>query len=273
MLELLSYDFFLRALAVGALVSLCASLLGVSLVLKRFSMIGDGLSHVGFGALAIAAAMNLAPLHVAIPVVAAAAFLLIRISSRGKMSGDAAIAICSSGALAVGAVILSQTGGSADISSYMFGSIMAITEEDLLLSVICSLIVIALFILFYSKIFAITFDGAFSKATGVKTELYDTVIALLTALTVVIGMRIMGALLISSLIIFPALSSMRIFKSFKGVTVCSAVLCEVCFLLGMEITCEADWPAGASVVIADLAAFLLFAVAGAVIKKVRKRSV
>lgn len=270
MFEMLSYDFFLRALLVGMLVSLCASLLGVSLVLKRFSMIGDGLSHVGFGALAVAAAMNLAPLQISVPVVMIAAFLLIRVSSSGRINGDAAIAVCSSGALAIGAVVISQSGGSADISSYMFGSIMSITGEDLLLSIICSVVVIVLFILFYSKIFAVTFDESFSKATGVNTGLYNTVIGLLTALTVVVGMRIMGALLISSLIIFPALSSMRIFKSFKGVTICSAVLCEVCFLIGMELTCEADWPAGASVVIADLAMFVLFGIAGAVIKRVKK---
>ncbi|MCH5325509.1 MAG: metal ABC transporter permease [Eubacterium sp.] len=270
MLEMLSYDFFLRALLVGMLVSLCASLLGVSLVLKRFSMIGDGLSHVGFGALAVAAAMNLAPLQVSIPVVVIAAFLLLRVSGHGKINGDAAIAVCSSGALAIGAVILSQSGGAADINSYMFGSIMAITGDDLLLSVICSAVVIVLFILFYNKIFAVTFDESFSRATGVKTELYNTVIALLTALTVVVGMRIMGALLISSLIIFPALASMRIFKSFKSVTVCSAVLCEVCFIAGMELTCEIDWPAGASVVIANLCAFVIFSIVGAILKRTKK---
>lgn len=270
MLDMLSYEFFQRALIVGMLVSLCSSLLGVPLVLKRFSMIGDGLSHVGFGALAVAAAMNLAPLWVSIPVVVVAAFLLLKLSGAGKLSGDAAVAVFSSGALAVGAVVLSQSGGSADVSSYMFGSIMAITGDDLLLSVLCSAVVIILFIVFYNKIFAVTFDEGFAGATGVRTELYDTVISLLTALTVVVGMRIMGALLISSLIVFPALSSMRVFKSFRGVTVCSAVLSEVCFIAGMEVTCELDFPAGASVVLAFLAAFLIFCAAGYIIKRVRK---
>lgn len=270
MLDMLSYEFFQRALIVGMLVSLCSSLLGVPLVLKRFSMIGDGLSHVGFGALAVAAAMNLAPLWVSIPVVVIAAFLLLKLSGAGKLSGDAAVAVFSSGALAVGAVVLSQTGGNADVSSYMFGSIMAITGDDLLLSVLCSAVVIILFIVFYNKIFAVTFDEGFAGATGVRTELYDTVISLLTALTVVVGMRIMGALLISSLIVFPALSSMRVFKSFRGVTVCSAVLSEVCFIAGMEVTCELDFPAGASVVLAFLAAFLIFCAAGYIIKRVRK---
>ncbi len=270
MLDMLSYEFFQRALIVGMLVSLCSSLLGVPLVLKRFSMIGDGLSHVGFGALAVAAAMNLAPLWVSIPVVVIAAFLLLKLSGAGKLSGDAAVAVFSSGALAIGAVVLSQSGGNADVSSYMFGSIMAITGDDLLLSVLCSAVVIILFIVFYNKIFAVTFDEGFAGATGVRTELYDTVISLLTALTVVVGMRIMGALLISSLIVFPALSSMRVFKSFRGVTVCSAVLSEVCFIAGMEVTCELDFPAGASVVLAFLAAFLIFCAAGYIIKRVRK---
>ena len=270
MLEMLQYDFLVRALVVGLLVSLCAALLGVSLVLKRYSMIGDGLSHVGFGALAIASAMNLAPLYVSIPVVMIAAFILLKISSNGKIKGDAAIALLSSSALAIGAAVISQTSGTTDINSYMFGSIMAISNDDLILSVICSVIVIVLFVLFYNKIFAVTFDESFSKATGVRAGLYNTVIALLTALTVVVGMRIMGALLISSLIIFPALTSMRVFRSFKSVTVCSAVVSAVCYIIGMEITYNLDLPAGASVVLANLGMFLLFSAAGLITKRLRK---
>ena len=166
MLEIFQYGFLLRALVVGLLVSLCAALLGVSLVLKRFSMIGDGLSHVGFGALAIASALNLAPLQVSIPVVIVAAFILLRISSDGKIKGDAAIALLSSSALAIGAIVISQTNSATDMNSYMFGSIMAISNDDLVLSIICSVIVIVMFVLFYNKIFAVTFDENFSKATG-----------------------------------------------------------------------------------------------------------
>ena len=224
MLEIFQYGFLLRALVVGLLVSLCAALLGVSLVLKRFSMIGDGLSHVGFGALAIASALNLAPLQVSIPVVIVAAFILLRISSDGKIKGDAAIALLSSSALAIGAIVISQTNSATDMNSYMFGSIMAISNDDLALSIICSVTVIVMFVFFYNKIFAVTFDENFSKATGVKSGVYNTIIALLTALTIVVGMRIMGALLISSLIIFPALTSMRIFRSFRSVTICSAIV-------------------------------------------------
>ena len=266
MLEIFQYGFLLRALVVGLLVSLCAALLGVSLVLKRFSMIGDGLSHVGFGALAIASALNLAPLQVSIPVVIVAAFILLRISSDGKIKGDAAIALLSSSALAIGAIVISQTNSATDMNSYMFGSIMAISNDDLVLSIICSVIV--MFVLFYNKIFAVTFDENFSKATGVKSGVYNTIIALLTALTIVVGMRIMGALLISSLIIFPALTSMRVFRSFRSVTICSAVVSCVSYIIGIAITYYADnFPAGASVVVANLGMFLIFSLLGFLLRK------
>ena len=252
MLEIFQYGFLLRALVVGLLVSLCAALLGVSLVLKRFSMIGDGLSHVGFGALAIASA----------------AFILLRISSDGKIKGDAAIALLSSSALAIGAIVISQTNSATDMNSYMFGSIMAISNDDLVLSIICSVIVIVMFVLFYNKIFAVTFDENFSKATGVKSGVYNTIIALLTALTIVVGMRIMGALLISSLIIFPALTSMRVFRSFRSVTICSAVVSCVSYIIGIAITYYADnFPAGASVVVANLGMFLIFSLLGFLLRK------
>ncbi len=264
MLEIFQYGFLLRALVVGLLVSLWPALLGVSLVLKRFSMIGDGLSHVGFGALAIASALNLAPLQVSIPVVIVAAFILLRISSDGKIKGDAAIALLSSSALAIGAIVISQTNSATDMNSYMFGSIMAISNDDLVLSIICSVIVIVMFVLFYNKIFAVTFDENFSKATGV----YNTIIALLTALTIVVGMRIMGALLISSLIIFPALTSMRVFRSFRSVTICSAVVSCVSYIIGIAITYYADnFPAGASVVVANLGMFLIFSLLGFLLRK------
>lgn len=208
--EMFSYNFIVRAFIVGTLVSLCAALLGVTLVLKRYSMIGDGLSHVGFGALAVAAALNLAPLEVAVPVIIIAAFLLLRLSENSKINGDAAIAIISSTALAIGVVFVSVSGVNTDLNSYLFGSILATTTADAVMCGILALVVIVIFILFYNKIFAVTFDETFSRATGLKTGVYNTVIALLTALTIVIGMRIMGTLLISALIIFPALSSMRV---------------------------------------------------------------
>ena len=200
LISMFSYHFMQRALVVGIMVSLCAALLGVSLVLKRYSMIGDGLSHVGFGALAIASALNLAPLAVAVPVVVAAAILLLRLRQNAAVKGDAAIAMISSSALAIGVISLSlSTGMNTELSSYMFGSVLSLSSEDAVLSVILSLAVLGLFLLFYPRLFAVTFDESFSRATGTRTEVYNTLLAVLTAVTVVLGMRMMGALLLSSL--------------------------------------------------------------------------
>lgn len=255
--ELFSYTFVTRALLVGILVSLCSSILGVSLVLKRYSMIGDGLSHVGFGSLSAAMALNLAPLQVSIPVVVLAAFLLLRISENSKIKGDAAIALISSSSLAIGVIITSLTTGmNTDVCNYMFGSILALGKSDVYLSVILSIIVLILYGLFYNKIFAITFDETFAKATGTNVERYNMLVALLTALTIVIGMRLMGALLISSLIIFPSLTSMRVLGSFKGVIITSAVLSVICFFIGIVISFQYNIPAGASIVAVNLAAFI-----------------
>jgi zinc transport system permease protein len=249
----------LRAFVVGLLVSLCTALLGVSLVLKRYAMIGDGLSHVGFGALALATALNAAPLAVAIPVVIAAAFLLLRLSESSKIKGDAAIALISTASLAVGVVIISQTTGmNTDVCNYLFGSILAMSKTDVYLSIGLSSAVLILFVLFYNKLFAITFDETFARAGGIKTGLYNMLIALLTALTIVLGMRMMGAMLISSLIVFPALTSMRLFKKFKSVTICSAVISILCFFIGVVISYLYAVPTGASVVIINITAFLLF---------------
>ena len=256
--EMFSYNFIIRAFIVGLLVSLCASLLGVTLVLKRYSMIGDGLSHVGFGALAIAASLNLAPLEVAVPVIIIAAFLLLRLSENSKINGDAAIAIISSTSLAIGVVCVSVSGVNTDLNSYLFGSILATTNADAIMCALLALVVIVVFVIFYNKIFAVTFDESFSKATGLKTGVYNTVIALLTALTIVIGMRIMGTLLISALIIFPALSSMRVCKKFKSVILCSGVLSICCFFVGMCASYSFDTPTGASVVIVNAVVFLIF---------------
>lgn len=259
-IEMLSYPFLARALAVGVLVSLCAALLGASLVLKRYSMIGDGLSHVGFGALAIATAMNAAPLAFAVPVVVLSAFLLLRLSEKSKIKGDAAIAMISTGALAIGVIVISiSTGINTDVYNYLFGSILSINRADALLSVALSAIIIVLFILFYSKIFAVTFDETFSRAVGTKAGAFNMLLAILTAVTVVLGMRIMGAMLISALIIFPALTAMRVCKRFKTVTICSAAVSVVCFIAGVTLSFKYSLPTGASVVAANIVMFLLFA--------------
>lgn len=259
LLSMFNYSFMVRALIVGVPVALCSALLGVSLVLKRYSMIGDGLSHVGFGALAIASAFNWAPLPVAIPVVVLSAFLLLRLSENSKINGDSAIAVISSSALAIGVTIATmQNGMNTDISNYLFGSIIATSNFDAILSVLLSAVVIIVYIVFYHRIFAVTFDERFSKATGTKVELYNVIIAILTALTVVLGMRIMGTLLISSLIIFPALTSMQVCKTFRSVIITSAILSVACFFVGISISYLYSTPTGASIVIVNLVAFLSF---------------
>lgn len=271
-LQMLSYPFLTRAIVVGTLVSLCASLLGGSLVLKRYSMIGDGLSHVGFGALAIATAANAAPLAVAIPIVVAAAFLLLRLSENSKIKGDAAIALISTGALAIGVMAISLSNGTnIDVYNYMFGSILAMSRGDVRLSVVLAAAVLTLYVIFYHKIFAITFDENFARATGVKAGWYNMLIALLTAITIVLGMRLMGTLLISSLVIFPALTSMRILKSFRSVVICSAVLSVLCFLIGIFFSYIWSTPTGASIVCVNIAAFFVFWAASFLLGRQRNR--
>jgi zinc transport system permease protein len=267
-IKMLSYPFLVNALVVGILVSLCASLLGVSLVLKRYSMIGDGLSHVGFAALAVAYAFNAAPLTVAVPVCVLAAFLQLRLKENSKLKGDAATALLCSGSLAVGVMTISLTTGmNTDVCNYMFGSILSMSKSDVKLSIILSVVVLVLYIIFYNKIFAVTFDETFAKATGTNSNLYNMLIAILTAVTVVLGMRMMGTLLISSLIIFPALSSMRICKQFRTVILCSAVFSVVCFIAGIYVSYLYSTPTGASIVIADIIMFLLFLLA----EKIKER--
>lgn len=288
----LGYRFIQRAMLVGALVSLCAALLGVSLVLKRYSMIGDGLSHVGFGALTVAMALGFvtaerlptflpagmrdgivalcasiaeSPLPFTLVIVVLCAFLLLRVSGASRMQGDSAIALISTSALALGVVVTSMTSGmNVDVYNYMFGSILAMSASDVWLSVILSAVVLILFILFYPRIFAVTFDEAFARATGTRARLYNRLIALLTAVTVVIGMRMMGTLLISSLIIFPALSSMRVFSNFRAVTVSAAVISVGCFLIGLMLSCVYSIPTGAGIVGVNLLVFLVFSCIGAV---------
>lgn len=254
-----SYTFMARALAVGFLVSLCAALLGVCLVLKRYSMIGDGLSHVGFGALSVAMVLNVTTLAVSMPVVVLVAFWLLHLSESGKLKGDAAIALVSSSALAFGVIVTSLTGGmNADVHNYMFGSILAMSQGDVILSVILSLAVLLLFVVFYNDIFAVTFDEAFARATGMRVRLYNMLIALLTAVTIVVGMRMMGAMLMSSLIIFPALTAMRLFKSFRAVVLCAAISSLSCFFIGMLLSFFFSVPTGACIVAVSLCLFLLF---------------
>lgn len=259
LIEMLSYGFIRRAIIAGVLISLCSSLLGVTLVLKRYSMIGDGLSHVALGSLAIASALNLAPLQLTLPVVIIAAFLLLRISENSAIKGDSAIAIISTGALAVGIFVISMTSGmNIDISNYLFGSILAISREDAWLSVGIAIAVIVLYLFFYHKIFAITFDETFASATGTKSKLYNSLIAVLTAVTVVIGMQLMGALLMSSFIIFPSLTANRLCKTFKSVVICSCAVSVFSVLSGIGISCVIDSPTGASIVIVNIVIFSVF---------------
>ena len=234
-IEMMSFTFIRRAILVGTLVSLCAALLGVSLVLKRYSMIGDGLSHVGFGIMTVATALGATtPLYIAIPCVTVAAVILLKIGDNKKIKSDSAIALISSSALAIGVAATSVTTGmNTDVCNFMFGSILAMSRADVILSVIVSVIVMILFVVFYRKLFAVTFDEKFAKASGLKTSFYTNIIAVLTALVIVVGMRMMGVMLISSIIIFPALTSMRVFKSFKKVVISSAIVSIITFLIGI----------------------------------------
>lgn len=257
LLSMFAYPFIVRAFVVGILVSLCASLLGVSLVLKRYSMIGDGLSHVSFGALAVAVACGFSPLWFSIPVVIVAAFFLLRVAEKSRVSADALIAVLSASALSIGILVTSLTTGmTTDVDSYMFGSILAMSRSDVALSVTLTLAVLLLFIVCYHNIFAITFDERFSRASGMNVDAYKTLLSVLTALTVVLGMRMMGAMLISSLVIFPALSAMRLFKSFRAVVFCAGVMSVACFCAGLSASYLLSTPVGATVVICDLIVFL-----------------
>lgn len=269
--EMMSYTFLARAVIVGSLVSLCAALLGVILVLKRYSMIGDGLSHVGFGALAVASALNMAPLTVTIPVVLIASFFLLRLSDNSAIKGDSAIAIISSGSLAIGVVVTSMNGTNTDLSNYLFGSILSVSHEDEILCISVSLVVLLVYVLFYHRIFAITFDENFAKATGIPTKLFNTIISMLTAIVIVVGMRLMGTLLISSLIIFPSISAMRVFHKFKAVVILSAILSVVCFVVGITMSYVYELPSGASVVLVNMAVLLICSILGFVTREIIKK--
>lgn len=268
--DIFSYSFLLRALVAGLLVSLTSSLVGVSLVLKRFSMIGDGLSHVGFGALGVAALLSLSPMALTIPVVIVCSFILLHMSNNGS-SGDSKIALISSSALAIGVIAISIAGVNTDLNSFLFGSILAVSRSDAWISIVLSVFTLGTYILFYNQIYITTFDPAFSKATGIRTERYTFLLSLFTALTIVIGMRILGSLLVSSLIIFPAMSSMKLFKTYKRVTVFSAIEAEIAFFLGFLLSYILSWPTGASIVVVHLVIYICATIISALREKSWKK--
>lgn len=260
----MEFPFVRHALLVGILIALCTSLLGVTLVLKRYSMIGDGLSHVAFGATAVAAIFHLVTAaYVTLPVTAICAVILLHGGQNKKIKGDAAIAMISVGALAIGYLVLNVFSTSANISgdvcSTLFGStsILTLSDTDVMICAVLSVVVLAVYLIFFHKIFAITFDEDFSKATGVKTEAYNLLIAVITAVVIVLAMNLVGALLISALIIFPALSAMRLFKNFLRVIISSACIAVFCAFAGIVFSIMAGTPVGSTIVIADIVVFIL----------------
>ncbi|MBR3687321.1 MAG: metal ABC transporter permease [Clostridia bacterium] len=267
----LRFDFVRNALIVGVLIALCSSLLGVTLVLKRFSFIGDGLSHVAFGAMSVAAVVGLTEqMALVLPVTVACAIILLAGGQRSKLKGDAAIAMISVGALAVGYLLQNVFSTSANVSgdvcSTLFGStsILTLSKGDVWTCLILSALVLAVFVVFYNKIFAVTFDESFSQATGIRAKAYNLMIAVVIAVIIVLAMNLVGSLLVSALIIFPALSAMRLFKSFRGVVICSAIISVVCALVGILISIVASTPVGSTVVVTDLVVFAVFSIIGSI---------
>lgn len=264
-----TYPVITYSTVVLALVSLCAALLGVSLVLKRFSMIGDGLSHVAFGAMAVATVAGFAPIYAALPITVISAILLLRIRSSSKVQGDAAIAMIAVGALAIGYLLLNlfpenTTSISGDACTTLFGSasIIGIKLSDVIICSALAVAVIFVFVFFYNKIFAVTFDESFAQATGTRVEVYNTMLAAITGVVIVIAMNMVGALLISALITFPALSSMRVFKTFKRVVISSSVISVGCALVGTVISILASTPVGPTIAVANIIIFIAFSLAG-----------
>ena len=270
--DYMTYSFVQRAVIVAVLISLCAALLGVTLVLKRYSMIGDGLSHVAFGAMAIAAVLNLAEMYVAIPVTIIAAVVLLGLNSNSKIKGDSAIAMISVGALAFGYLLMNVFSESANISgdvcTSLFGStsILTLRDSDVILCTVLAAIVILVFVFLYQKIFAVTFDEGFAAATGTKVKLYNNIIAIISATVIVLAMKLVGALLVSALIIFPALTAMRVFKSFLSVIVSATVISVVCTVIGLLIAILYGTPVGSTIVAADIVVFIIFTVIGKTVK-------
>lgn len=262
--EMFSYTFMSRAFIVGILISICASLVGVSLVLRRNSMIGDGLSHVGFGAFVVAVILGFTPLYFALPIVIIVSFLILRLNDNSKIHGDSAIALISASSLSIGTFLVSITGVNTDINNYLFGSILSLNNSDVIISVILSIAVILLYLFSYNKIFAITFDAKFSKSIGINTEIYNIIFASLCSIVVVLGMRLMGSLLISSLIIFPTLSSGFIFKNFKSVVISSVFISIITFTIGLVISYISSTPTGATIVITNLIVFIIFKIVSSI---------
>ena len=269
LIDYFQFSFVQYAFIVGILIALCSSLLGVTLVLKRFSFIGDGLSHVAFGAMSIAAVLNLSNnMYLVLPFTVVAAILLLRTGKNAKIQGDAAVAMISVGSLALGYLVMnvfkSSNNVAGDVCSTLFGatSILTLKRSEVWLCVILSVIVITAFIVFYNMIFAVTFDENFAQAVGTHASIYNLVIAIIIAVIIVLAMNLVGSLLISALVIFPALSSMRLFRSFKSVTICSAVISVFCAVSGLVISILAETPVGSTIVAADLVVFLLFCLIG-----------
>lgn len=257
-LEMFSYPFITRAIIGGLFVSICASLLGVTLVLKRFSLIGQGLSSLSFGALSIAAAFNFAPLEVALPLVVLASLALLRLTENSKLKADAAVALISSGSLAIGVMILSVTTGmNTDVCNYLFGSILGLVKSEVYLSIGLSLVVILVFIFFYRYIFAVIFDETFAQTSGIKVSYINACIAILSALTIVLGMRLMGSLLITSLIVLPALSAIALCRNFKLTIIVATIISMICFMIGMYLSYVYATPSGASITIVNIIVYLL----------------
>ncbi len=270
-------DVMARAIVVGTLVSLCASLLGVTLVLKRYSMIGDGLSHVGFGALAIATVLHVgnASMAVSLPIVLLAAFVLMWLTEKRRMQGDAAIAVLSTGAIAIGTLLFRLSDGKyqQDVCNSLFGtsSLALLSAADMWITVGVSVVVLALFIVFYTRIFSVTFDTNFAKATGVHVNVYSMMLAALTAVTVVIGMKMVGAIMVSGLIIFPALSAMRVAKRFRSVMILSAALSLVCFALGFFLSLLIGAQPGPAIIAVHVVSFLICTLIGALKNRARTK--
>ncbi len=270
----MQYPFVRYALIVGVLIALCSSLLGVTLVLKHFSYIGDGLSHVAFGALAIASVLKISNnMFFVLPVTVICAVLLLRMGQNARIKGDAAIAMISVGALAIGYLLMNifstSTNLSGDVCTTLFGStsILTLSREQVWLCVILSIAVVVIFVLFYHKIFAVTFDESFAKATGVNADFYNLLIAVVTAVIIVLAMNLVGALLVAALVVFPAISAMRIFKTFFSVTVCAVIFSVIGALLGVLISILAGTPVGSTIVAVDIAGFLLFQLAAAIMHR------
>lgn len=260
LIEMFSYDFMLRALVVGVAIALVAALIGVPLVLRRSSMIGDGLSHAAFGACALALAVGVMPTVPALIIVLLASFLILHISHNRKIYNDALIAILSVSSLAIGVLAISLAGGvNIDLNSYLFGSILSVGGEDVVISLILAFVVVILYIVLFRKIFAVTFDAEFAKSIGINVNLYDGIFAAICSVIVVIGMKLLGALLISGLIIFPALIAMQLVKTFRGVVIAASIISIVGFLLGLILSYVLALPTGATIVVVDLS-FLLLAI-------------